>query len=123
RGGNTEVGADPVAHVRLHGAAELFDRARHSAHAFADECLNLVGTQALTETGRAHDVGEKCRDGPHLVAGRWNHPRGILAAHQVRCRTSRGNVMLPGVWMLMAEFATLGRRHCAVLGSKEYASG
>ncbi len=75
RDGNAEVRADPVAHVRLDDAAVLLDRAAHPGHELAHERLHLVRTEALAEPGRADDVGEQGRDGPHLVAsGRVGQP-------------------------------------------------
>ena len=69
RGRDAEERGDAVAHVRLHGAAEPLDRARHAADALADDDLHLVRGEALAERRRADDVGEERGDRPQLVLG------------------------------------------------------
>ena len=49
RGGDPEEGGDPVAHVRLHVAAELLDGVAHPGHALANHDLHLVGGEAFAE--------------------------------------------------------------------------
>jgi hypothetical protein len=66
-GGDAEVGTDPVAHERLDHAAEVLDGAAHPRDALTDERLDLVGPEAFAQAGGADDVGEPCRDRPHLV--------------------------------------------------------
>jgi hypothetical protein len=69
RSRNAEVGADPIAHVRLNAAAVLLDGSAHHRHAFPDERLYLVGGEALSERGGPHDVREENGYGAKLVAG------------------------------------------------------
>jgi hypothetical protein len=74
RSGNAEVSADSVALVRLDRATELLHRAAHARHDLADERLDLVDRETLTERGRADDVGEENRDRAELVVHEV-HPR------------------------------------------------
>ena len=89
RGGHAEVGADPVALVRLHDAAVLVDRTAHHRHALADEHLGLVGLEPFAERRRADDVGEEHGDGATLVLDPTRSRRGGRRGSRYRVRPAR----------------------------------
>ena len=131
RGGHAEVGADPVALVRLHDAAVLVDRTAHHRHALADEHLRLVGLEPLAERRRADDVGEEHGDGATLVLHPTRSRRGGRrgsryrvrpARHRGRCeRSRRVRASRPGAgWLARAGVA---RRWARVRGSRRGAAG
>ena len=67
RGRRPEVRRNPVAHVRLHHAAELLDHTRHPADTLADQLLHLVRREALAESGRADEIGKESGHRTKLV--------------------------------------------------------
>jgi len=81
-GRQAEEPSDAVTHVRLNRAAELLDGPRHPVDALADQRLDLIRRQALSESRRANDVREEGGYGPKLVGraetGRTAVARGFL---------------------------------------------
>src|SRR3984893_9724367 len=77
-GRQAEEPSDAVTHVRLNRAAELLDGPRHPVDALADQRLDLIRRQALSESRRANDVREEGGYGPKLV-GRADTGRTAVA--------------------------------------------